>query len=420
MGWLPSSARGRTLTGLAAGAVVVLGAVGLLAKWRPSAATLATGDVTRGEFVDVVEIRGEIKPRKSVVITAPMQAGDLQILKIAGNGSAVKAGDVVLQFDRSTTERTIKELQSALRQANEELDQAKAQATITTGQDATDLLHSRFDLDRAKLGVTEDGIVSKVDAEKNRLAVADAEQKVRESETKEGANRGASTSGFTAQESKIAKVRADLARAEHALEALEVKAPADGVVSILPNYRASSPMAAAQEFRAGDRAWAGAQVLELPDLTEVHLEARLDESDRGRLQVGQRSTVRVDAIPDHEYAADVTDLSVLARVDFSSGWPPQKNFDLRLTFRDADKRLRPGMSALARIAVGRLSDMLLVPSKAVFLVDGRALVYRLQRGEFAAVPVDVVKRNKDQAAVKGPLRPGDRIALTRPEGVQGP
>jgi len=210
-------------------------------------------------------------------------------------------------------------------------------------------------------------------------------------------------------------VRADLERAEKSLAALEVKAPADGVVSILPNFRASSPMGSQQEFRAGDRAWAGAQVLELPDLTSVHLAARLEESDRGRLQQGQQATVRVDAIPDHEYQADVTALSVLARIDFTSGWPPMKNFDLKLTFRDPDARLRPGMSAMARIAVGRLADMLLVPSQTVFLVDGRAIVYRLDGRKFVATPVEVVKRSKEQAAIKGPIHKGDRIAMIKPD-----
>jgi HlyD family secretion protein len=419
MSWLPSSRRGRVFAALAAGCVVIAGTIAAT-RWHPAAPSLPTGEVTRGEFVETVEIRGEVKPRKSVIISAPMQAGDLQILKISPNGSAVKAGDVVLQFDRKSIERTIKEQESALRQANEELAQAKSQSVITIGQDSTDLLHSQFDLDRAKLGVTEEGIVSKVDAEKNRLAVADAQQKVQESETKSGANKGATTTAFATQESKIAKVRADLERSQRSLAALEVKAPADGVVSILPNYRASSPMSAAPEFRAGDKAWAGAQVLQLPDLTSVHLEARLDESDRGRLQVGQRAGVRVDAIADHEYAAEVTDLSVLARIDFSSGWPPQKNFDLRLTFRDADQRLRPGMSAMARIEVGRLPDVLLVPAKAVFLIDGRAVVYRLERSTFVPVTVDVIKRSKDQAAVKGPLKPGDRLALTKPDAGTGP
>jgi multidrug efflux pump subunit AcrA (membrane-fusion protein) len=209
-------------------------------------------------------------------------------------------------------------------------------------------------------------------------------------------------------------VRADLEYARRSLEALQVRAPSDGVVSILPNYRASSPMGSAQEFRAGDRAWPGAAILELPDLSSVHVAARLDESDRGRLSEGQEATVRVDAIPDREYRAAVTDLSVLARVDFST-WPPVKQFDLLMTFEDADDRLRPGMSASARIVVGRLSEMHLVPPQAVFVVDGRAVVYRFDGRSFVETPVDVLERSKEQAAIQGPVEAGDRVALVKPE-----
>ena len=65
-----------------------------------------------------------------------------------------------------------------------------------------------------------------------------------------------------------------------------MKAPADGTVNILPNYRNSNGNGPAQEFRAGDRAWAGAQILDLPDLSSVHVMSHIDESDRGQLKVG--------------------------------------------------------------------------------------------------------------------------------------
>ncbi len=409
----PRSRRGRWIAGLAA---VLLVAGGILAARRGGAPPdLPTAQVTVGDYIDTVEIRGQVRPRKSIVVTAPMQAGELQILKLAPAGSTVKAGDVVVQFDGSTLQRTIQERESELRQAEDELAQAKAQANITAQQDSTALLHSRYDVDRAKLGAVldEEGIIAKVDVEKAKLAVADAEQHLHESQVKAGANEQSSASGFTTQESKIAKVRADLERARRSFAALQVKAPADGVVSILPNFRASSPMGAPQEFRAGDRAWPGASILELPDLSSVHLLARLDESDRGQLQQRQLATIRVDAIPDREYQAQVTDLSVLARVDFTT-WPPVKQFDLLLTFKDADSRIHPGMSAVARVVVGRLPKVLLAPADAVFLVDGRAVVYRLDRGAFVATPVEVVKRSKEQAALKGGVRAGDRVALTKP------
>jgi hypothetical protein len=72
------------------------------------------------------------------------------------------------------------------------------------------------------------------------------------------------------------------------------------------------------------------------------------------------------------------------------------------------------MNGVARIAVGRLANMMLVPAEAVFLVDGRAVVYRLDGRSFTAVPVEVAKRNKEQAAIANGLREGDRVALTKP------
>lgn len=395
--------------------VLAIGATTGFMAWkrRTAGASVATATVVRGEFVDTLEIRGDVRPLRSVIVAAPMQAGDLQILKLAANGSVVKAGDVVVEFDGTTLQHTIQDKLSELHQAEEELKQAQSQASITTNQDKTNVDHTRYDVDRAKLGLADQEFVSKVDSEKARLALADAEQRLSEAQVKGQSNQQATATGFTAQQSKITKVKADLEAAQRALGALTVKAPTDGLVSILPNWQASSPMGAEQEFRAGDHVWAGAQILELPDLSSVHLATRLDESDRGRLQAGQTATIRLDAIPDHDYQATVTDLSVLARVDFSS-WPPQKNFDMSLTFAEPDARLRPGMNGVARVAVGHLPNMMLVPAEAVFLVDGRAVVYRLDGQSFTAVPVEVAKRNKEQAAIASGLKDGDRVALTKP------
>ena len=109
------------------------------------------------------------------------------------------------------------------------------------------------------------------------------------------------------------------------------------MVNILPNYRSGNMFGGGeQEFREGDRAWPGAAIVELPDLSSVHLEARLDESDRGRLKASQEATVRIEAIPGRDFKARINDISVLARVDFSSGWPPTKNFGLNLILIDGD------------------------------------------------------------------------------------
>jgi HlyD family secretion protein len=395
--------------------VALVAAGGTWYGTRGAVPTLATAAVVRGEFVDVVEIRGQVRPLKSIVVTAPMQAGDLQILKIAANGSPIAEGETAIEFDGSVLERTILDKQAELKQALAELDQIKARASIGVGGNKMSLLTTKYDVERAKLDtLAPEGLVSKVDAEKASLGLADAEQRERQAEVKDVADTRANDTGFTAQDKKIAKIRADIDKATVGLAHLKVTAPAAGVVNILPNYRNGSGMSAPPEYRPGDSAYPGAEILELPDLSRVHLEAKLDESDRGKLKPGQTATIRVDAIADHEFQAAVSDVSMLAKVDFSS-WPATKNFALQLAFVDADARLRPGMSAAARIAVGRLPDMLMVPSESVFVVDGRPSVYVLKGRKFIAVPIEIVRRGREQVAVNATLAAGDRVALTRPD-----
>jgi HlyD family secretion protein len=186
------------------------------------------------------------------------------------------------------------------------------------------------------------------------------------------------------------------------------------MVNILPNYRSGGPFGGGEvEFREGDRAWAGAAVVELPDLASIHLQARLDETDRGRLTVGEAAIIRIDAVPGREFKARIDQISVLARADFSS-WPPTRLFDLRLVLLDADDKIRPGMSAVARIPTDRVPDVIIVPVGTVFQKDGRPVVYRLDGTAFEERAVEVARRGRELAIITSGIKPGDHIALRKP------
>src|SRR6185295_4679947 len=129
----------------------------------------------------------------------------------------------------------------------------------------------------------------------------------------------------------------------------------------------------------------------------------------------QDATVRIEAIPGVDFKARLDSISVLARVDFSSGWPPAKNFDLNLVFLDVDTRMRPGMTAVARIATQRVPDVVLVPAEAIFQRDGAPIVYKLAGSVFVETPVTLRKRGKEQAIVDRGVEPDDRIATRRPQ-----
>jgi multidrug efflux pump subunit AcrA (membrane-fusion protein) len=381
---------------------------------RGSVPDLPTADVKKGEFVDAIEIRGEIKPLRSVVMAAPMQAGELQIVKLTKGGTKVKAGDVVVEFDGSTLKRTMQEKQSELKQADAEIEQTTSQTRITKEQNATELMRANFNIERAKLEVQKGETVSRIENEKAKLTLGDNEQKLKELGDKITSDNTSIEADLSTKRRKREKALFDLERAERGLQNLQLKAPVDGIVNVLPNYRSSGPFGGGEvEFREGDRAWPGAAVVELPDLSSIHLEARLDETDRGRLTIGEEAVIRIEAIPGREFKAKIQRISVLARADFSS-WPPQRLFDLGLLLLDSDPKIRTGMSAVARIATDRVPDVVLVPSETIFQRDGHPVVYRLDGSVFQEQRVEVARRGRELAIIKSGVAPGDKVASRRP------
>ena len=399
-----------TLAVVVAAVVVVFVSVG-----RGSTPDVPMATVARGEFVDRLEIRGEIRPVKSIVLSSPLQSGELQIIKIVKSGTMVQPGDVVVQFDGSTLQRTIQEKQSELRSAEAEIEQVRAQAKITEEQNATALMKAEYDLQRARLDVKKGDAIPRIQLEQAKLMVGEVEQRLRELQAKIKSDRTAAEATVAGKRRKREKAIADLQRAQLGLQKLELRAPAAGMVNVLPNPRTGAMFGGGeQEFREGDRAWAGANVLELPDFSSVHLEARLDESDRGRLNPGQEALVRIEAVPGKDFPARVDKISLLARVDFSSGWPPPKNFDLGLVLLDVDPRIRTGMTAVARIATDRIPDVTLAPSESVFQKDGSPIVYKLDGSMFREQRVQIARRGKEQAVVASGIGEGDRVATRRP------
>jgi HlyD family secretion protein len=409
----------RSPRGLAVIAVVViLVAAGVVAMKAvggtiPNATTVA---VTHGDFVDYIQIRGDIRPARSIVLNAPLQSGgDLQITKLVKNGATVKKGDILVEFDATSLEQRLAERKSDLKSAEGEIEQLQAQQKINAEERQTQLLKAQYDVDRAKLDLGKRDLVSQIEYEEAKLALADAEQKQKETQAKVKSTEAGAEADLVGKRRKRDKAQFDVERTQAAIDQLRLRAPADGTVNILENPRTSSQFGNGVEFREGDRAWAGAGILELPDLSSIHLEARLDESDRGRLKVGQQAIVKIEAVPGKDFSARVDLISVLARVDFSSGWPPVRNFDLGLVLDSPDPRIRPGMTATARIAADRLPNTTLVPAEAIFQKDGRPVVYRLNGSKFDEQPIEIVRRGREQAAVSNGVSAGDKLAVRRPD-----
>jgi HlyD family secretion protein len=397
------------------GAAIVLIAGGALAFRNTAAPNVPTAEVTRGEFVDYIPIRGNIKALRSIQLIAPSIAGDLQIVKLVPMGTMVKKGDVVVQFDATTLQATLDQKRSELKSAEADIDHSKAEARLTREQQATDLLQGRYDVDRAKLDTSKNEILSEIDGAETRLKLVDAEQKYKELQQKDVSTKDSTDADIESKKQKREKSLFDVRLAERQIASLTLRAPADGMVTIMPNFRARNwtQGGTTPDFREGDRAWSGAVIAQLPDMSTIRVSTRVDESDRGRLKSDQSATVRVDAIADKEFPATVAEISPLAKLDYSS-WPFTKNFDIALQILETDARIRPGLSAGARIAVEKIPDSILVPTEAVFEKNGRMVAYVLHGSRFEERNVEVARRGKTQLMISSGLQPGEKVATKDP------
>ena len=379
-----------------------------------AAGNITTAEVVRGEFVDLLTLRGEVKALRSVLINAPSGAGDLQIVRLAANGAEVKKGEVVVQFDTTTVERTLAEKRSLLRQAEAEIEKARAQARLQEEGTLTEQMKGQYDVERAKLDVGTRDVISRIDGEKAVIALSDAQQKVREVEAKLGANRASSRADVSALEQKRDKAHADVRLEELKLAALTLRAPIDGLMTIGQNWRAGGGPFGAREFRTGDRVWPGATIGELPELGSPYVLAKIDEIDRGRLNPGMEATAVVEALPGSELPVRLTTFSTLAKPDYST-WPPPRMFDVTIDLQKPEPRLRPGMTGSIRVPVERIANILLVPSRALMQPGGSPYVFVLGKSGFERRPVVVRRRGQAQAAIAQGLGEGDRVALENPE-----
>lgn len=396
---------------LAVAVPILLLAGGTLAFRRASAPNVPTAEVTRGDFVDDITIRGNVKALHSLQLSAPSIASNLQILKLAAMGTPVKKGDIVVQFDTTTLQTTLDQKRSELKSTEADIDHSRAEAHLAREQQATDLLQGRYDVDRAKLDTSKNEILSEIDGAETRLKLADAEQKYKELQQKEVSSRDSADADIESKVQKRAKSLFDVRLTERQLASLTLRAPEAGVVTIMPNSNARNwtQGGTTPDFKEGDRAWPGAVIAELPDMSTLRVSARVDESDRGRLKPTQAATVRIDAIADKEFPATVVDISPIAKVDYSS-WPLTKNFDITLQIHDRDPRIHPGLSASANIALERIQDSILVPLGAVFERNGRSVVYVLHKGIFEERSVQVMRRSRNQVMIAGGLQPGEKVA----------
>jgi len=384
-----------------AGAVVVAAGVAFTllrpASQRSQAvenAKITFAPVKRGQFDDLIQIRGRVTPLKTTFVDTS-SGGQVESILVE-DGARVERGQLLcelantgLQLDLISREAQITEQLNDLRG----LELAQEQTRLTHEREMVEVQYQikrlTREIDRSEQLVAK-GVTprNELDDQRDELTYYKRRREV-QIETRAAADR--------LQKSQLVQLRAaakqlekNLEIARKNLESLKVKAPAAGLLSAFT-------LEVGQSLSAGDR------IGQIDDPEHYKLVADIDEFYLSRVAVGQPAEYPLDG---QSYALKVARI----RPQVQNG-----QFQVELVFAgDAPAAIRRGQTAQVRLVLGQPTEALLVPNAAFFNDTGGTWVFVVSSDHRHAVRrvVRLGRRNPQVIEVLDGLTAGEEIVTS--------
>ena len=412
--------RSRIFAWSVAGIVVVASVSVVLASRTRKASkndSIPLASVKRGEIDLEVHSTAELRANRAIMLPAPAVGGDaLQIVRLVRTGELVKKGDVIVEFDPSEQQYKLEQSRSELLQAEQEITKAKADALVLTAEDKVTLLKARHNVRRAELDVKKEELVSKIDAQKNTLALEQTQRVLAELEKDNESHRASGQASIALAQEKYNKAKLAMDQAQQNLEKMRVAAPMDGLVSIQKNMNASGGFfftgMSLPDFHPGDQVQPGSAIAQVVDPLGMDLTSKVSEQNHSNIKAGQAVEVRFDALPGSVLQGRVKNVGGMSMRQFFEA-NTGGGFDVSIQLANPDPRLRSGFTAQVVFHGGKQKNVLYIPRQAVFLKDGKPTVYSKKAGGYEQREVKILSETESRASIAG-LEEGAQVALIDP------
>lgn len=287
-----------------------------------NAAAYLTTPVLRADLTVTVTATGTTQPRNEVSVGIEVSGTIAEVF--VDHNDSVEQGELLAGLDT-----TILSAQAAQADASLQLALAtKEEAEATVLQTESELARM------LKLRDASGGVLpSEQDLDATKAA------------------RDRAVASVKSAEAQVAQAEAQLAVKQTELAKAQVISPIDGIVlsrRVDPGQTVAATLQTPELFVIAE------------DLTEMELRIEIDEADVGQVRQGQPALFTVDAYPDEEFAAEITQVRY---APISSAGVV--TYEAILSVDNSDMRLRPGMTATAIITVQEIQDALLVPNAAL-------------------------------------------------------
>jgi multidrug efflux pump subunit AcrA (membrane-fusion protein) len=364
---------------------------------------------TRGDLVTGFEVIGTLASSASESLGPPPveDLWNFKISRLAREGSEVKKGQPVLGFDTT-------ELQRLLEQKTAEADESRKQIEKESNDLSLQSKDERLRLSEAEATLRKTAL--KLEAPADLLGIAErktaeidyaiARREAKAVKARLLALERAARARIALLESKRNEAEAFVTRTQTAIQQMNVVATRDGTIVYTANRNG-------EKRKEGDTVWKAERVIEIPDLTRMKAEGEVDEIDAGRVNVGQRVSLRLDAHPDEEFGGTVTSTGRTVQQRRGTQDPLKVlRVEIKLDRTDPAK-MRPGMRFQGTIELGRVKNAVIIPRDAVFLGANGPFVHRRRALKVDQIPVKLGRENDRSVEVLNGLDAGDRVLVTK-------
>ncbi|HEV2178660.1 MAG TPA: HlyD family efflux transporter periplasmic adaptor subunit [Terriglobia bacterium] len=395
------------------GAAILTLAVWVVARWRTgehageASPGQRTATVERRDFLRTLRISGTLQAVQSYVITAPeilgQHSNQLTITKLAPGGARVKAGDLLVEFDRQGQIQDFLDRQAEYRDLVDQIAKKQADEATARAKDDTELQQAEDDLAKAKLEMLKNEIVSRIDAEKNRLTLDETTARVKALRSTYDLKRKAAQADIRDLEIQRDAKQSAMLHAQQNEGKMSIRSPVQGI-AVLKSIWKGGQMAEVEE---GDQVWTGLPILQVVNPATMEVRANVDQVDVPDLRVGQTARIELDAYPGAVFAGK---LDELAPVGVASEFSDKlEQFAATFSLEGSDSRLMPDLSAAVDVELRRVPGALVVPRDAL-LAEGSHMFARLRQGSgFEKREVKIGPLNDTEAVVESGLDAGDVV-----------
>ena len=368
--------------------------------WAPDSPVSAIGDdhdnlryvsITRDNVAQNVTAAGTLEAVDTVEVSSQLSG---QVAKLmADHNSRVRAGEPLAALDSATFEVLLKEAEAALAVALAQQEEAKA--AIEGAQAHYDDALRELQI---KAALSKNGSVSQRDAERAQMTARALAAELSAAKAREQVR----TAGVMAARASLERARLDLERST-------IKSPIYGVV-IRRSVELGQTLAASLQ--------APTLFTIARDLSDMRVNAFVNEADIGAVRTGQRVFFGVDSYPGRAFEGRVLEIRKAARMVQNV-----VTYTVMISAPNPDGLLLPGMTADVRILVQEHQDAMVVPNAALSFrptryggnnpAPGQGVIWvRTKSGHLAAATVSLGATGDSLTEIQSPdIKIGEQVAV---------